>query len=199
MNSTNDSSTPCNCVVLLSGGIDSTACVDFYLKQAIAVSGLHVSYGQPAAQREEEAARTIASHYRIPLSVVKMAGSRAKSHGETLGRNAFLIFTALMELDVSRAMVALGVHSGTPYYDCSKGFVKAAQAIVDGQCDGRIRLAAPFLEWTKREIWEYCLQRSVPIDHTYSCEKGLDQPCGNCISCRDLEALSVCKKHNNPT
>jgi len=190
--------TQCNCVVLLSGGIDSAACVDFYLQQSATVSGLHVTYGQPAARHEENAARAIADHYGIPLAIVRMAGSRAKSDGEIFGRNAFLLFTALMELDAPRAMVALGIHSGTPYYDCSESFVSAVQAIVDGQCDGRIRVAAPFLEWTKRDIWDYCLHRSVPIDLTYSCEKGLDQPCGNCISCRDLEALRVCQKLNNP-
>ncbi len=183
----------------MSGGIDSAACVDFYLHQGIEVSGLHVSYGQSAAHQEEEAARFIADHYKIPLTIVRLTGSRGKPDGEIFGRNAFLLFTALIELDVRRAIVAVGIHSGTPYYDCSESFITAAQSIVDGQSDGCIRLAAPFLKWTKRNIWEYCLQRSVPIDHTYSCEKGLDQPCGNCISCRDLEALSVCKKHNNPT
>jgi len=181
-----------NCLVLLSGGIDSAACVDFYQQQSFSVSALHINYGQPSATLEENAARSLAENFRVPLKVIKTTGTRLKKDGELIGRNAFFLFSALMELDTFTALVALGIHSGTPYYDCSANFLSAAQTIVDGQCNGRIQLVAPFLDWTKKDIWEYCLQYRVPLDLTYSCEKGLEQPCGNCISCKDLEALRVC-------
>ena len=177
------------CVVLISGGIDSAACVDFYQRQKLDVRGLHVSYGQPAAKQESVAAAALANYYRIPLTQISMLGARSKSETEFLGRNALLLFTALLELDARSAILVLGVHSGTPYYDCSSSFLSAVQAIVDGQCNGRIRIAAPFLEWTKKQIWYYCLEHRVPLELTYSCERGLDQPCGICLTCRDLEAL----------
>lgn len=186
----NDAAVPqCNCVILVSGGVDSAACVDFYRQQGLAVRGLHVSYGQPAASHEAAAATTIAQHYHIPLTVLRLVGARPKSDGELLGRNALLLFAALLEFDSSSGLLALGIHSGTPYYDCSSSFLSAVQAIVDGQCDGRIRVVAPFLKWTKKEIWDYCVKQRVPVDLTYSCEKGLDHPCGICSSCRDLEVL----------
>ncbi|OFV99878.1 MAG: hypothetical protein A3H28_06925 [Acidobacteria bacterium RIFCSPLOWO2_02_FULL_61_28] len=162
-----------HCVVLVSGGVDSAACVDFYQRERLAVSGIHLIYGQPAARQEAAAATSVAHHYGIPLSHVQLVGARPKSDGELLGRNALFLFTALMELEARSAILALGIHSGTPYYDCSPNFLSTIQAIVDGQCDGRIRVAAPFLEWTKKEIWDYCLQHRVPIELTYSCERGL--------------------------
>ena len=181
----------CSCVVLVSGGMDSAACIDFYHRQGLAVSGLHVSYGQLAASREVASARAIAQHYRIPLTIISIVGARRKSDGELLGRNAFLLFVALMELDAPSGILAVGIHSGTPYYDCSSSFLTTIQSILDGQCNGRIRVAAPFADWTKKEIWDYCLEHRVPAELTYSCERGLDQPCGVCLSCRDLEALHV--------
>ena len=66
-----------------------------------------------------------------------------------LGRNAFLLFAALTEIEAFSAILLLGVHSGTPDYDCSSNFISAIQSIIDGQCDGRIRVVAPFLEWTE--------------------------------------------------
>jgi 7-cyano-7-deazaguanine synthase len=110
---------------------------------------------------------------------------------EFLGRNALLTFIALMETDFQSAIIALGIHSATPYYDCSPNFLSSAQTIVDGQCDGRIRIVAPFAEWTKSEIWSYCTEKQVPLALTYSCERGGELPCGTCLSCRDLEALGV--------
>ena len=179
-----------NCVVLLSGGIDSAACLDFHRRQRFTLSGLHVTYGQAGASREEAAALAIANHYQIPLTLVTLVNARYKSAGEIQGRNAFLIFTALMELgSVIPTIVALGVHSSTAYYDCSPGFLDSIQAIVDGQCEGCVRVTAPFLNWTKRDIWDYCVEHRVPVELTYSCERGLDQPCGLCLSCGDLEAL----------
>ena len=182
------------CTVLLSGGIDSAACVGLYREQQFAVNGIHISYGQVPAAREVAAARSVASHYAVPLKVVRLVGGHLKTPGELLGRNAFLLFSALMELEERSSLLALGIHSGTPYYDSSPRFLASVQALVDGQCDGRIRVVAPFLEWTKRDIWDYCIEHAVPIDLTYSCERGSSQPCGDCLSCRDLEALRACQK-----
>jgi predicted subunit of tRNA(5-methylaminomethyl-2-thiouridylate) methyltransferase len=46
--------------VLLSGGIDSTACAAFYLSQDFQVHAVFVDYGQVAARREADAAKAVA-------------------------------------------------------------------------------------------------------------------------------------------
>ena len=50
-------------IVLLSGGLDSMACVHFYLKMGYEVSALFCDYGQPAAPQEREAAICIANYF----------------------------------------------------------------------------------------------------------------------------------------
>lgn len=187
-----NSRSQCTCVVLLSGGIDSAACVDFYQRQNFSIRALHVSYGQPSAQQEATAAKAIAKHFRIPLKFVGLDSACRKSASEMIGRNAFLLFTALLEIELPTGILAFGIHSGTPYYDCSPSFLSTVQTLIDGYCGGRIQVAAPFLEWTKKEIWEYAIQHQMPLELTFSCERGLEQPCGLCLSCRDLEALRVC-------
>ena len=72
---------PSSCVVLLSGGIDSAACLDFYRRQHFDVSGFHVKYGQAAAHREEAAARAIADHYQIPLTIVTLVLRQSEVEG----------------------------------------------------------------------------------------------------------------------
>ena len=177
------------CLVLLSGGIDSAACVDFYQRQMYEMDALCVDYGQPAAAFEMKAASAVSRYFGIPLRVLKVDGAQPKTGGEITARNAFLLFAAIMELQSTPAIVALGIHSGTRYFDCSPSFVEKAQAIIDGQCNGMIRVVAPFIEWTKKEIWAYCVEHGVPLTLTYSCERGSEVPCGTCASCRDLEAL----------
>ena len=88
-------------------------------------------------------------------------------------------------------IIAIGIHEGPPYYDCSEGFLRSIQTLVDGYAAGRIKIAAPFLKWGKPIIWEFCKKVGVPVDSTYSCEKGGGHPCGTCLSCKDREALSA--------
>jgi 7-cyano-7-deazaguanine synthase len=179
-------------LVLLSGGIDSSACVAFYLEETFAVRAVFVDYGQLAARREIAAAKAIAAHYRIPLTMLQWSGHSEKSTGFILGRNAFLLIAALMELPDACGLLALGVHSGTPYVDCSPTFIRKMQSIFDMYTEGRVQIGTPFLRWTKPDVWGFCKSRGVPVELTYSCEHGLDQPCGTCLSCDDLEALRAC-------
>jgi 7-cyano-7-deazaguanine synthase len=181
-------------LVLLSGGIDSAACLDFYLSQEFAVEAIFFEYGQLSAKRESEAAKNVCEHYNVPLIIVSCEGSRKKTGGLILGRNAFLLHGALLEFRGASGIIAIGVHSGTSYMDCSDKFIKLAQSIFDAYTDGSIRIGTPFLEWTKSNILDYCIERNVPLHLTYSCELGLNQPCGRCLSCLDLEALNVSSK-----
>lgn len=182
--------------MLVSGGIDSTACVDFYLSQYFAVQALHVQYGQLSTKQEVEAARQVCLHYNVPLKVISCQGAQPKPAGLIHGRNAFLLFTALMESSLKSGLIAMGIHAGTSYTDCSKRFIQAVQAFVDDYTDGCLGIAAPFLEWSKQDIWRYCLERGVPLNLTYSCELGDIEPCGNCLSCFDLESLRALPKLN---
>lgn len=178
-------------LVLLSGGIDSTATLAFYLELGCLPSALFVDYGQDAATRELAAAQRVAAHYRVPLQRIACPGKQRKGGGLILGRNALLLSVGLMELEFTRGIIAIGVHAGTRYFDCSARFVSAASAIFDGYTDGRVKIGAPFLEWSKPDIWAFCRDRGVPLSLTYSCELGREQPCGECDSCKDLEVLSA--------
>ena len=178
-------------VVLMSGGIDSTACVDFYIQKGWVVSGLFVDYGQVPRERELSAARTIAEFYGVGLSSLHLKPAESKCPGEVVGRNAFLLLTALLELSPFTGILAIGIHEGTRYYDCGPTFVNSVQELLDGYTEGRVQIGAPFLQWSKPDIWEYCRVRSVPVHLTYSCEAGAAEPCGQCRSCHDLRALNA--------
>ena len=169
--------------------MDSAACVKFFLNEGMDVRGLHVDYGQAAAKEEDAAARGVAAHYGIPITSMRCAGFHGKADGLIVGRNAFLVCVALME--APHSLIALGIHSGTRYWDCSARFLESMQVIVDGYTDGRVRLIAPFLTWSKRQVWAFSKSNEVPIELTYSCETGGNMPCGKCLSCRDKEALGA--------
>lgn len=176
-------------LVLLSGGIDSTACTHFYREQQHAVSALFVDYGQPAKLSERKSAQAIATHYGMPLQQLSVSGVTVPASGEITGRNALLLSAALMAIGKKAALITLGIHAGTRYFDCQPGFVRHWEELLSGYTDGRVQLGIPFLRWKKAAIWQYCTEQKVPVQLTWSCEASDTTPCGSCLSCKDKENL----------
>jgi 7-cyano-7-deazaguanine synthase len=176
-------------LVLLSGGLDSAACVDFYKQLERPPCAAFVDYGQAAARLEAHAAKAVAEYYSIPLLALTWRGVRRKGQGIIPGRNCFLISAALMERP--RSVSAIGVHAGTHYSECGEPFLVSMQSVLQASENGEVQLASPFATWRKTEIVEYCTVRGVPVHMTYSCELGTDPPCGNCLSCLDRSSLVV--------
>jgi 7-cyano-7-deazaguanine synthase len=176
-------------LILLSGGMDSTACLVFYRNLLKSVAALFIDYGQSAANNERESAITICEYYKTPLRIINVSGLGPWATGYINGRNAFLLHSALMASHFTKGIIAIGVHSSTSYRDCSEYFIQQMQSSFDIYTEGRVRISAPFINWTKAEIVEYCRMNEVPLRFTYSCELGGAEPCHQCASCIDMEVL----------
>lgn len=157
----------CGVLVLLSGGIDSATCVEYYVSRGYNVSALFVDYGQPDVNQEEAAATAIAEYYNIPLKKATIIGC-TPPEGYVPARNAILLSLALLIFGRESMIVAMGIHAGTPYTDCSPEFALLMQQIYDLYEGGRIRIDAPFLQWTKHEIWKHAQMQKVPLHMTHS-------------------------------
>jgi len=178
-------------LVLLSGGIDSSATLALYRRRSESVLAMFVDYGQAAAAHEQAAAHRVAAHYVAPLLSVRCNGLGTFGVGYIRGRNALLLHMALAAVPFEAGQIAMGLHGGTPYADCSELFLAEMQRAFDIYCSGTIRVVAPFIDQDKRAILAFCRDVEVPIDLTYSCERGTDPPCGTCLSCLDRKALHV--------
>jgi len=177
-------------LVLLSGGIDSTAALHFYVTLGRPVVAMFVDYGQAAYEPERRAAESVSAHFGVTLLERKLLGSVPKSEGEVLMRNAYLIALAAMERPETVWGIAAGIHGGTPYPDCSETFAKLIQEIARLQTRP-VEVLLPFLSWNKSDILSYCEAQGVPGCLTYSCERGEVPPCGECISCRDRKEFDA--------
>ncbi len=175
--------------VLMSGGIDSVACAHLLRSRGQLVSGLFVDHGQAAAYCEAKAVAAIEGHLALPIQRISLSGVEPLGVGELVGRNAFLIFTAMFATRARPGLLVLGLHAGTPYFDCSEAFISAISKLVSEHTDGRVSVVAPFLTWTKRDVFDYFCSTEIPIAITYSCEVGTEPPCGMCASCRDRKVL----------
>jgi 7-cyano-7-deazaguanine synthase len=100
-----------------------------------------------------------------------------------------MLLTAASIFSAKGGIFSIGIHSETPYYDCSQLFMVDIQRLFEGYFSGTIQVEAPFLEFTKKDIFEFCHLKQVPIEITFSCERRGDYPCGKCPSCKDRRML----------
>jgi len=175
-------------IVLLSGGIDSAVCCQLLRTSGHRVRGLHLDFGQAARVQERDACERLVKHLQIPLQFVTVDLGRNFHSGEITGRNAFLAFAALMQAESALGAIVLGIHSGVPYYDCSEPFAERLDQLIRECSSGRFGFLAPLLRWTKSDIVSYARGHGIPLQGTYSCERGVTPPCGVCSSCLDRRA-----------
>ena len=184
-----ESTEPQTFLVLASGGVDSSSLLWLCVDQGIRPSVLFVDYGQAAAQSECAAVARVCEALSAPWRIVRYSGS-GFGGGEIRGRNAFLLHTALMEFPGRSGVVAIGIHAGTGYDDCSPEFMDAMQRSYQLHTGGAVTIATPFLHWTKNQIYGLATYLGVPLAHTYSCEAA-NSPCNRCRSCMDRHSLQV--------
>lgn len=176
-------------LVLASGGLDSTTLIALLTAHDFQPTALFVDYRQSAAIAEQAAITSICQAMGVPLRIVRHKGTPFGA-GEILGRNAFLLHAGLLEFGVTSGMIVIGIHAGTGYIDCSPDFIDVMQRSFDFHTAGSIAIVAPFLTWSKHDIWRLAVELGVPIGQTYSCEAG-NQPCASCNSCMDRKSLKL--------
>ncbi len=175
-------------LVLSSGGIDSTACLSYYISSGYSPSAMWVDYGQIAKAPELKAVKAVTSYFSIPLKIIKLQGLQwflAKSGDEFRGRNLLLASVGVCSFPVSHGLIAMGLHEGTNYRDSSIKFQIEIDTLVQTVSNGCLAMDFPFGELTKVDIAAFCKKTDVPTHLTYSCLRGVVPPCGYCIACQD--------------
>jgi 7-cyano-7-deazaguanine synthase len=174
--------------VLLSGGIDSAVVLALLVGGSRDTVAIWVDYGQRAAASERDASRAIASCYGVAWAELGVANLAPPPVGEFPGRNDLLV--AVAAAASPGRSIAIGVHAGTGYADCSPSWAQAWQELLTAQYHGAVCLLAPLASLTKAQVYALAQQLGVPTALAHSCETAA-VPCDACSSCADRRVLDV--------
>jgi len=187
------------CIVLLSGGPDSTTAL-VWASQKYETNALHLNYGQINAQRERVSAKKIANHYNVPIEIADIEGLKdifLDKIGDAIDYNIgcwevlpFMLgfpisLAASYGLTMNAEIILLGVHATDvkdhPEYriEALEAFEKAIQVATQKP----IKILAPFIEKTKSELIKLGNAIGVPYEKTWSCLLGGLTHCGKCWGC----------------
>ncbi len=101
----------------------------------------------------------------------------------------FLSSAASIALSQGCSVIYYGPHAddaaGNAYPDCTPVFNNAMSTAIFEGSGKQLRVEAPFVNMTKKDIVKLGLELCVPYEMTWSCYEGGDKPCGKCGTCID--------------
>lgn len=211
------------CVVLHSGGLDSSVLLYDLRSRGADVRALVVNYGQ-RHRREIDAAAAICNHAGIMHRVVDLSDATPLLAGSALTDDVAVPMTPydveslkitivpnrnmiLMSLATAWAIslefdaVAYAAHGGDHaiYPDCRPEFADAMGRAM-ALCDWRpIRLERPYVDRSKAELVSLGASLGVPFGSTWSCYLGGAVHCGRCGTCAERREAFIRAGVPDPT
>ena len=188
-------------VALVSGGIDSSLMALLIRQEGIDLYPVFIDYGQLGAEKEWAACKLVHSAhglprpYRIDLSGFGSAinsgltDSRLDIVADAFlpGRNLLFLLTGgayAFQRGANAVSIGLLREDTHLFPDQTKAFLQAAENSISASLARRIKIIAPLIEFHKAAVIQ--LAGKYGIDGTYSCHAGGKEPCGICISCREI-------------
>jgi 7-cyano-7-deazaguanine synthase len=204
-------------VLLLSGGLDSTALLHVLLRGDTEVHALSFDYGQ-RHHRELLAAAENCRQLSVPHEIVDVTAFRKLLRGSALtddidvphghyrdenmrltvvpNRNMILLSLAIgYAVSICADAVAYAAHGGDHaiYPDCRPEFVEAMNKVAALANYRPILILTPFLHLDKGQILRVGLEAGMNPALTWTCYQGGPHPCQKCGACVErAEAFAAC-------
>ena len=193
-----------NCVVVLSGGLDSSTVAYWAKTQGYQIYPITFKYGQIAV-KETNAAQKIAENLDTNIKIIDLSALKEIFSGATSlvnrdipltsefsapiivpFRNAIFLSAAVAySITVGSKEIFYGAQGSDEmfYPDCRREFYEVFEKAARlGTCE-EIKILAPFSSSTKAGLIKEGAKLGVPFTLTWSCYLDGEKHCGKCESC----------------
>jgi 7-cyano-7-deazaguanine synthase len=183
------------CLVLLSGGIDSTTLAFWLKKRGYSIECLYFDYEQGQTNGERECAISIARQLGANLKVLVAPRPRESLKSILSNHNSDIellvdvvnmcvtaaIFASLSNID----LILLGLNADDVLVHPSLRirFFRVIERLVTLWTGKKLRISAPFLDKDKSSVMKIGAKLGVPFEKTWSCSVNIDKHCGRCPDC----------------
>jgi len=210
-------------VVVLSGGMDSSALLVWAIAKNYDVTAITIDYGQ-RHRKEIGYAKLLCDGLLVEHKIVDLSSLKTLMGNTALtgdidvpeghyaaptmkltvvpNRNMVLLSTAIcLAAECGASKVLYGAHSGDhPIYpDCRPEFVERLSRAAEVCWYDKITIEAPFVEKTKAEIVSIGAGLGLLWALTWSCYKGGETHCGSCGTCVERREAFMLAGVDDPT
>lgn len=200
-----------NCLLLASGGMDSTVLAYKLAKEKKKAIILFIDYGQHCREKEYQTLlQVLPVEYADNVRVIKIGDVYRESSSRMIieanlwednvvAEDMYLPYRNILFISLASAYAqSMGIKDVYTAFinsnhakeiDCSMEFFTKLESLLYEY--GSIKINMPFREMTKIEVAKLGLELRVPIERTYSCQVNAKMPCGACPNCVDrINALN---------
>lgn len=200
-----------DCLLLASGGMDSTVLAYKLAREKKNVVVLFIDYGQHCKKTEYQTLlRVLPTEYIEDVRVIKIGDVYRESNSRMIveanlwedsvvAENMYLPYRNILFLSLASAYAqSMGIKDVYTAFinsnhakeiDCSMEFFTKLESLLFEY--GSTRINMPFREMTKTDVAKLGLELKAPIEKTYSCQVNAEMPCGACPNCVDrINALN---------
>lgn len=192
------------CIVVLSGGPDSTTVAYWAKNEGYSVHGLTFKYGQ-IASKEVEHAKIIAEKLEIQIKELDLSALKEIFIGVTslidetiemtstftqpiivpFRNGIFLSVAVAYAISIGATKIFYGAQgSDDPSFpDCRKEFYQSFETTARIGTEKELHIEAPFINISKSKVIKLGAKLKVPYDLTWSCYFNKEKHCGKCESC----------------
>jgi len=160
---------------------------------------LFIDYGQLAAEAEWESCKKICHFLELEPERLDISGfgelipSGLTDCSLDVEEEAFVPTRNLLFLTLGAAysyvksahVVAIGLLSNPIFPDQTRESIQEAQKAISMALGVNISILAPLISLNKYDTLMLARKYELPLEFTYSCHTGNQEPCGHCISCRE--------------
>lgn len=196
----------------LSGGVDSTTLLYYYLNKGYDVHAINFWYGQNT-EEELKYAELHCKRNNIPFQRIDLTSvfsnikdscalingaDSVPDHKQQVGRPSvdtyvpsrnliFMSISAAIAEGVGADILAIGSQAADSngYYDNTPHYWRDFQVMLNHNREWKMTIDAPFVGWTKSDIIKLGLELGIDYKETMSCYRGTEPACGTCGECVD--------------
>ena len=194
-----------DCLLLASGGMDSTVLAYKLAKERKKVIVLFIDYGQHCRDKEYRTLlKVIPPEYINNVRVIRIGDVYKESNSRMIieanlwedsvvAEDMYLPYRNILFLSLASAYAqSMGIKDVFTAFinsnhakeiDCSMDFFTKLESLLLEF--GSTRINMPFRNMTKTEVAKLGLELGAPIEMTYSCQVNAHMPCGACPNCVD--------------
>lgn len=201
-------------IILLSGGLDSLACLAMTREKYNCELAITFDYGQKALDKEIEASSKICEFYNVEHKIIKLDFLKEITQTALVSdkevpqdydmkavwvpnRNGLFLNIAGSFADsygYNYIIIGANKEEGKTFPDNTLEFAKRVEAEFEFSTLIQPKILIPLIEMDKEEIVKTVIDLKAPLELVHSCYLSGEKNCGKCESC--LHLIEALKKNN---
>ncbi len=201
-------------IILLSGGLDSLACLAVTREKYNCELAITFDYGQKALDKEIEASKKICDFYNVEHKIIKLDFLKEITQTALVSdkevpqdydmkavwvpnRNGLFLNIAGSFADsygYNYIIIGANKEEGKTFPDNTLEFAKRVEAEFEFSTLIQPKILIPLIDMDKEEIVKTVIDLKAPLELVHSCYLGGDKNCGKCESC--LHLIEALKKND---